>query len=129
MGSMSDYLENKVLEHTVGKTAYALPTVYVALYTAVPTEAGQVNELTGNGYARQAVTFGSAVNGQISNSANVSFPTATASWGPIAAIGLVDSPTVGSGNMLWYGALDASKTINTNDQFVIPTNSLTITLD
>lgn len=128
-GSMSDYLENKLLEHSLGKTAYPMPTVYAALYTSVPTEAGAVNELIGGGYARVPVSFGSASGGTISNSASISFSVASANWGTVVAVGLIDSPTVGSGNLLWYGSLDASRTINSGDQFVIPANSLTITLD
>lgn len=38
--SLADYAENKVLELMVGKTAFTLPTVYVALFTGVPGDAG-----------------------------------------------------------------------------------------
>jgi hypothetical protein len=126
---MSDYLENKLLEHSLGKTSYAMPTVYVALYTALPTEAGSVNEFTGGGYTRQPVTFGSASGGSITNNTSVSFPVASANWGTIQAIGLVDSQTVGQGNLLWYGSLDVAKTVTTGDQYLMPANSITVTLD
>jgi hypothetical protein len=127
MGSMTDYLENKILEHSLGKTAYALPTIYAALYTATPTEAGGVNELAGAGYARIQATFGTATNGSISNNQNVVFPVASASWGNVVAVGLVDAAT--GGNLLWYGNLDAAKLISSGDQFVLPTGSVVVTLD
>jgi hypothetical protein len=126
-GSMSDYLENKILEHALGKTPYAMPTLYAALYTATPTEAGGVNELAGAGYARIQATFGSATNGSISNAQNITFPQATANWGNVVAVGLVDAVT--GGNLLWYGNLDVAKLISSGDQFVIPTGSLVVTLD
>jgi hypothetical protein len=127
MGSMTDYLENKVLEHTLGKMAYTMPTIYVALYTATPTEAGGVNELAGAGYSRMQATFGSATNGQIANNQNVVFPVATANWGNVVAVGLVDAPT--GGNLLWYGNLDVAKLISSGDQFLLPMGSVVVTLD
>jgi hypothetical protein len=128
-GSMTDYLENKVLEHIMGKTAYPMPTVYVALYTGVPTEAGGVSEIIGGGYARVQATFGAATGGSINNNQNIVFPAATANWGEIVGVGLVDSPTVGTGNVLWHGTLDIKRTILSGDQFVLPTNILIATLD
>ncbi len=41
MGSKADYLENKVLEHVLKNTSYTSPvTVYCALFTVAPTDAG-----------------------------------------------------------------------------------------
>ena len=41
MAEMSNYLEEKLLDHTLGTSAYTTPsTVYLALHTAVPTDAG-----------------------------------------------------------------------------------------
>ena len=37
MAGFSDYLEDKVLDHVFGGTAYTAPsTLYVALYTVAP---------------------------------------------------------------------------------------------
>jgi hypothetical protein len=127
MGSMTDYLENKLLEHSLGKTAYTMPTIYAALYTATPTEGGAVNEIAGAGYTRVPVTFGTATNGSIANSLNAVFPAATANWGTITSVGLVDAAT--GGNLLWYGNLDVSKLISSGDQFVLPAGTLIVTLD
>ena len=39
MAAFSDYLENKVLGHVFGGTAYTAPsTLYVALYTVAPSD-------------------------------------------------------------------------------------------
>jgi hypothetical protein len=126
-GSMSDYLENKILEHSLGKTAYTMPTAYVALYTAAPTDAGGGTEVSGGSYSRQTVTWGAASGGSITNSAAINFPVATAAWGTIVAVGIFDAST--TGNLLWWGTLSTSKAISTNDQFVISASNLTITLD
>lgn len=65
MSSFSDYLENKVLDHVYRNVAYTAPTgTYLALYTVAPTDAGGGTEVTGGGYARQAITFGASSGGQ-----------------------------------------------------------------
>jgi hypothetical protein len=129
-GSMSDYLEAKVLDHTLGTTAYTKPaSVYCALFTTAPTDAGGGTEVSGGAYARQAATFSAATvgAGSTSNSADITFPVATAAWNTINAVALFDAST--AGNILWWGTLSTAKTINTNDQFKIAAGNLTITLD
>ena len=44
-------------------------------------------------------------------------------WGTIVAFALFDQ----LGNMLWYGNLTASKTINTGDQLTFAAGGLTVT--
>lgn len=128
MGALTDYLENKLLDHVLRNVAYTPPTtVYVGLFTAAPGEAGGGTEVSGGGYARQAASFSAAANGQTSNSADITFPVATADWGIITHCALFDAAT--AGNMLWYGTLLASKTIQTGDQFIIKVGNLTCSLD
>jgi hypothetical protein len=132
-GSMTDYLENKILEHSLGKTSFSMPAgCYIALFTASPTDAGGGTEVStaSTGYARQQVLaagWGSATGGSITNAADITFPVATASWNTITAIGIFDA--VSGGNMLWWGTLGTSKAIAQNDQFKIAASNLTITLD
>jgi len=130
MSSATDYLENKLLDHALGTTAYTAPTVYVALYTVAPTDGTAGTEVTNaNGYTRKAVSFSAASGGATSNSGTVTFDTATGSWGTVVAMALVDSSTHGAGNQLMWAALDTSKAITTNDVFTIATGDLDITLD
>jgi hypothetical protein len=127
MSEISNYLENALINATLRNTAYTSPTtVYVALYTTDPTDADTGTEVSGNGYARQSVTFSAPSNGATSNSAAVEFPQATGSWGTVAYIGLRDASS--GGNLLFHTALDASKTIATGDVFRIAIGSLTVTL-
>jgi hypothetical protein len=127
MSEISNYLENALINATLRNTAYTSPTtVYVALYTTDPTDADTGTEVSGNGYARQSVTFSAPSDGATSNSAAVEFPQATGSWGTVAYIGLRDASS--GGNLLFHTALDASKTIATGDVFRIAIGSLTVTL-
>ena len=84
MAHFSTYLAQALLNHVFRNTAYTQPTtVYVALYTAAPTDAGGGTEVTGGSYARQSAAFSAPSGNQISNSAQVTFPEATANWGTV----------------------------------------------
>lgn len=127
--SATNYLENKVLDHVLGNTAFTQPSLYVALLTGVTdAEAGTVTEVSGTNYARKAVTFAAASSGASSNSADVVFDAAGAGgWGTITHAAIYDAST--AGNPLFVGALTASKTVTESDVFQISTGNLTITLD
>ena len=124
---MSNFLENALINATLRNTTYtSVATVYVSLWTSDPTDAGSGTEVSGGSYARTAVTFGAPSNGVTTNSADVTFPTATASWGTVGWIGINDAAT--SGNLLYHTALDTSKTIDSGDIFKISTGNLSVTL-
>lgn len=125
--SFSNYLENKVLDHVFGGTAYTAPTtLYVGLFTSDPGETGSGTEVSGGSYARQTITF-TVTGSQASSSAAVEFPTATASWGTITYAAVYDA--VSGGNLLASGALTTSKTIDSGDVFRIPSGDFDIDLD
>ena len=124
---MSNYLENALINGTLRATTYTAPaTVYVALYTSDPTDADTGTEVTGGSYARTAVTMGAPSNGVSLNSADVTFPTCTASWGVVAFVGLRDAST--AGNLLYHSPLDETKTVGIGDVFKITTGNLSVTL-
>jgi hypothetical protein len=132
MSAASNYLENKILDHVLTATAYTQPSRFIALFTANPGEDGAfTNEIgtSGTAYARQAVTFAAADSGSSATNATVTFPTATANWGTITHVAVVDGDTEGAGNVLFYGAVTTSKTIETGDTFQISSGNLTISLD
>jgi len=129
MAEFSNYLENALINAVLRNTSYTSPaTVYVSLYTTDPTDADSGTEVStsGTGYARTAVTFGAPSNGVSTNSADVTFPTATASWGTVSHIGIHDAST--SGNLLFHTPLDTAKTIDSGDIFKIETGNLSVTL-
>ena len=127
MAEMSNYLENALINVTLRATSYTAPTtVYLALYTTDPTDADTGTECSGTSYARQAITFGAPSNGVSTNSAAVEFDQATGSWGTITHMGLYDAST--SGNLLFHGALTASKVIDAGDVFKFASTALAVTL-
>ena len=125
--SFSNYLETKVLDHVFGGTAYTAPsTLYLALFTTDSSESATGTEVSGGAYARQTVTFTTS-GATTSNDADVEFPTATASYGTVVAVAVMDALT--GGNMLAYAGLSTDKTIETGDVFRVPSGDLDITLD
>ena len=127
MAEFSNFLENALINAVLRNTTYTSPaTVYVSLYTTDPTDADTGTEVSGGSYARTAVTMGAPSNGVSTNSADVTFPTATASWGTVSHIGIHDAST--SGNLLFHTPLDTSKTIDSGDIFKISTGNLSVTL-
>ena len=125
-GNLTNYLENKLIDHFLGTTSYTMPAdVYVALFTVTPGEAAGGTEVTGGSYARQAATFTAASSGATSNDTNIDFtgmPAATT-----VAIGIFDAST--SGNMLLYGSLTVNKTTDAGDTLRIATGDLDISID
>jgi len=126
MAEKTDYLENLVLEHFLRGNAQASPaTIYAALFTVAPGEAGGGTEVTGGSYARQTIAFGVAAGGVVSNTGLVTFGPATAGWGTVVSIALMDALT--AGNMLYYKTLSASRLININDKMEIQIGYFTVT--
>ena len=125
-GNLTNYLENKLIDHFLGTTSYTMPAdVYVALFTAAPSDAAGGTEVTGGSYARKVATFTAASSGATSNDGNIDFtgmPACTT-----LAIGIFDALT--SGNMLLYGTLTTNKTTDAGDTLRIATGDLDISID
>lgn len=132
-GSKSDYLENKLNDHVLGGPDYVRPaTVYIALYTAAPSDTGGGTEVTGGSYARLAVTnnatnWPASAAGLKSNGILLQFVQATASWGTIVAFGVFDAAT--GGNLLYWATLTANKTIDSGDRAEFAVGELDIQED
>jgi hypothetical protein len=142
MSAMSDYLENKSVDHLFRTSSFTKPTVLaVALYTAAPGETGGGTEVTGGAYARvennpldanwnatQGGTTGdsSGTGGLTDNAGIITFPTPTANWGVVTHFAILDAAT--AGNFLLYGALTDPKTINDGDPApTFPAGALDVT--
>lgn len=132
--SKSNYLENEILDHILGGTDYTRPaTVYLALFTAAPSDAGGGTEVSGTGYARKSVTnndtnFPAASSGVKSLNVETDFATAgSGGWGTVTHFGLFDAAS--SGNLLFWAALTASKAVAEGDIVRFAAGSLTFTED
>ena len=128
MSGFTDYLEDALLKHVFTNTAYTSPTtVYAALFTVAPSDTGGGTEVSGGAYARQSITFSvSGTSTLATNSASVEYPTATADYGTVVAVGIFDAST--SGNLLAYANLTTSKTVSTGDVFRFNAGDVDITL-
>ena len=129
-GSLSDYAETKVLEDIVGKTSWTMPTFYLAASTTDPLDSGSgITEPTAMGYARVATAgsdWGNAPSGSITNAAEITFPTATGTWGTISHGGGFDA--LAGGNFLCYADYDTARAIASGDTLVFPIGSITLTM-
>lgn len=134
MAALSDFIEAAILNHFFRNTDVGVPpaNVYIALSTAATTDAGGTTEPVGNGYVRKTVSttgsFGApGAAGSISNLAELAFAAAAGgTWGTITHVAIMDAAT--AGNMLYHGALAASRTVNDGDVFRFAIGALTLSL-
>lgn len=132
MADLTNFAESKLLNHILGKAAYTMPTtVYVGLFTAAPDDTGGGTEVSGFGYARQAITstMSSSSNGSQSTNADIIRfgPASGADWGTITHCALFDA--LSGGNMLMWSALDASVFVGDGNAFEFDVASLVAELD
>jgi hypothetical protein len=125
--SASDNFENKILDAGFGTGTLTKPAnVYVALYSTAPTDSTAGTEVTGNGYARQIVSFSSAANGAIASSGNVTFTANAAStWTTAVAVALTDAST--AGNVMVYSTLSPTRTLKDSETLTFETADLVVT--
>ena len=127
MAATSDYLEKKILDYVLRDTAdWAPASVHLSLHTADPTDAGTGAEVSGGSYARQQVAFDEAhaTNGTIANTDIETFSGMPAAV--VTHMGIWDASS--SGNLLFHGALSASKDVASGDTVQFAAGSIVITL-
>ena len=140
MAAFTDFAENKLIDFLFRGQALGITgasaaagtgpaTLYLALFTAAPTDTGGGTEVSGGSYARVSVTSAlanwagtqaaasttasSGTTGTTSNNAAVTFPAPTAAWGAVTSFGVFDAAA--GGNLLIYGNLTTNKTVNNGD--------------
>jgi hypothetical protein len=117
------YLDNLYLNASLRGVPFTPPTsVYVALYTVAPGVGSGGTEVAGGGYGRQVATFSSPANGQVTNTSDILFPIANASWGTVVAFGFLDASN--GGNLLYFGNLSTPRAVLVSDQLRFPTGQL-----
>lgn len=128
MAGASDYLETALLNHVLRNSAYTSPTtVYAALYTSAPTDAGGGTEIAAAGYARVAVTFGAPSGGVCSNSGVVTFGPITGGGGTAVAFGIFDASV--AGNLLIWDDLSVNRTWSAGDSLQFNVGDLSVAVD
>ena len=124
--NISNYAENLLLNFALNSQTATRPTSwYVGVYSdaAGLTTDEPTQELSGNGYSRQSVSFTAASGGSLSNSNLVNFQ-ATGDWATANYIGILDGAT--SGHLLFWGALQSGISLANGGQILFPINSIVV---
>lgn len=128
--SFSNYLEQKLAEHSLGIASYSMPSnIYAALFSSPLSDTSDFsNELSGGGYARVNITGQLAyTGGVIQNTVVLQFPAATSDWGTVAGIAIVNADA--GGDILYWGNFDPTRTVSTGDVFAFLAGTFKIILD
>lgn len=127
--AFSNYLEDQITAWINGSAFASAPTsTFVQLYSQDPTDAGSA---TGALYTRVAVaasgwTRGTGGAGTLTNTAAITITSSAASGATATHVAVFD--TITGGNMLFAGALTASKTIATGDEVKFNASALALTV-
>lgn len=145
MGSLTDTWEKKILDLIFRNTAASATTpagldatnMYICLFTTTPTDSTTGTEVTGGSYARVAVDrtgtgFAAAAGTTATTNpaGTVTFPTASAGWGTVTGFGICKSSAGAlSTDLVFWGALTTSKTVDSGDTASFAAAALSITCD
>ena len=136
----TNYLERRLLHYIFKNNSLSFSSpgdsIYVGLATAVSAaETGSLTEASFGGYARQQVAAASwttigadSTDTQTAKNENAIEFSAKADSGNVTITHVIIADASSSGNILFVGALDASKTLAQNDIFRINATNLSIEL-
>ena len=129
MAAFSNYMEDAITAWINGTTFPSAPTnTYVQLYSQDPTDEGSA---TGALYTRISVasggwTRGTGGAGTLSNTNAIIMQESAGSSATASHFAVFDAAT--DGNLLFYGALSASKSIGVGDEVKFNALQLTLTV-
>lgn len=127
----SNFLEESILNYFFRKQSVPQPTnLYLALYINDPTDSDTGTEVTGSGYTRQQITFGtptqSGGKAVITNNQKVEYAIAGSGWGKVSHWAIHSAFT--GGNMLTYGAFSVINDIKQGNRVEVGTSNLEISM-
>ena len=132
----STYERDGRLNRYRGTASPAVPAShFVSLHTGDPGTTGASECANANSYARVEVSSAAgswdapATDGStrcIDNTAAITFPTASGSWGTVTHFGIWDSGTYGAGNFIRGGALTASQAVGAGNIPQFAANNLSL---
>lgn len=142
MAEFSNYLEEQILTHLLRTGTWTKPSVVaIALCNASiddTMDGTSIPEIASTGaYARVALNPddtnwsdpSTGTQGESDNSLAITFTTASADWGAVTHVALVDSTVYAEGNVFGYTALDATKQIDNGDTFEFNIGDLNVQVD
>lgn len=111
------------------KTSPAIPAAYyIGLSKTVPNLSGDnVSEPSGGGYARVKLTdLSTPSDGTVTNNSAIDFAESTAAWGTVTHFVVYDALT--DGNLLMYGQLTTSRSVEAETIMTIKAGALTLSV-
>jgi hypothetical protein len=139
---LSTYCAHKILDFLFRNQAFTPPATYIGLVTANPTDASTgatLTEPSTNNYARKLVDHiagvsptwaaAGATTGLVDNVHTITFATPSGSWGLITGMVVIDSITVGAGNVLFYEVDVTDQTPDNGDTVQIAAGAFDVTMD
>lgn len=131
--SLSNAVENKLLDALCGGTGYSVSSPTLALVSVAVTEsdtASSITKLTYTGYADHSLNNSTEMNaasgGSKTNSAVIDFPTRTDAGATQTAVGFA---ILSGSDVVLYGALSSNLSITQNVQPQFDVAALTLTAD
>lgn len=116
-GTLSNYAETHIIDHSNGKTSWTMPAVIALALTTVTPDSSKtgatITEANYTGYARATMTaaaFNAATAGgagaasTTSNNGVITFAGCTGGSSTIIGWALCDSASTAAGNMIWWGS-------------------------
>ena len=128
MAAMSDTLETSFLDHVTGNAAYSAPS---AVYLGLSTSSGGFadgntgTEVVGNGYQRQAITFGASSTSSIASNVAVTFPRSTGAQGTVYGWGIFSAQS--GGDLLYHGMFSSSRAVLIDESFYVASGAISLT--
>lgn len=127
---------NNIGDATGLRGSTAAGNFYIALFAQDPTEAGQaVSEASFGGYARVAVprttagfTVGAGLD-TVTNTAAIAFPEATSGSQTISHWAICRGGNTSTSDLIIYGALSASKLVETGVTLQISAGNLSVSVN
>lgn len=130
MANISAYLGKALLDWSLLGATPTRPTLsYVNIGLAAPSSTNGSEIATGSGMTRQTVAFSAA-----GSPANTAGNSVAMTLGPISAAATIigidvwDTAAATIGNLLWYGTLTTSRTMNGGDSLVFAVGALEISV-
>lgn len=124
------YFLNLVAGNIFGtKKSPAIPSkFYLGLSTSAPNvSGGGVTEPTDSAYARMELSsLGAPTGGVVSNTSIIEFPESATDWGIVSYYCIYDAAT--GGNLLMYGQLEKSRTVEANTVMIVRAGSLNLSM-
>lgn len=132
MGSITDFLEDELIDHVLKVGVYTAPSVIAIALGTIASDGAFTEIPNAQSYARVSVTAGNwstAAGRLIQNTAAITFPTAAGSWGTPDVWACFTSVTYGGGDYLAYGDITTPTAIGINDTPSFASNEIQISFN